>query len=75
MPIQRMKTKSYNPYRISATEALENEGFTPDTLEQFTRNALWEATAPACCTEGCVVEPDGACSHGCPSILIALGVI
>jgi hypothetical protein len=73
-----MKTKSYNPYLITATEALENEGFTPDTpdtLEDFTRQAMWEATSPACCTEGCVVEPDGACSHGCPSILIALGLI
>ena len=70
-----MKPTKQNPYLITATEALENEGFTPDTLEQFTRNAMWEATSPACCTEGCIVEPDGACSHGCPSILIALGVI
>jgi len=75
MPLQTiMKTKA-NPYLITATEALENEGFTPDTLEQFTRNAMWEATSPACCTEGCVVEPDGSCPHGCPSILIALGLI
>ena len=70
-----MKTTQRNPYRISATEALENEGYTPDTLEAFTRNALFDATSPACCSEGCVVEPDGTCSHGCPSILIALGVI
>ena len=77
MPIQRMKTKSYNPYRISATEALENEGFsdTPESLDAFARNALFDATSPACCSEGCVVEPDGTCSHGCPSILIALGLI
>ena len=70
-----MKTTARNPYLITATDALENEGFTPDTLEQFTRNAMFDATSPACCTEGCVVEPDGTCSHGCPSILIALGVI
>ena len=69
-----MKTKS-NPYLITASEALKFAGFTPDTLEDFIRNALFEATSPACCTEGCIVEPDGACSHGCPSILIALGVI
>ena len=48
---------------------------TPDTLEDFTRQAMWEATSPACCTEGCIVEPDGSCPHGCPSILIALGLI
>ena len=70
-----MKTTKQNPYLITAAEALANEGFTPDTLEQFTRNAMFDATSPACCTEGCIVEPDGACSHGCPSILIALGVI
>ena len=75
MPSQIMKVKSQNPYRISATEALENEGFTPDTLEAFARNALFDATSPACCSEGCVVEPDGICSHGCPSILLALGLI
>ena len=69
-----MKTKS-NPYLITAAEALKFAGFTPDTLEQFIRDSLWEGTAPACCLEGCVVEPDGACSHGCPSILIALEVI
>ena len=74
-PTNHMKTTARNPYLITATDALENEGFTPDTLEQFTRNAMFDATSPACCTEGCVVEPDGACSHGCPSILIALGLI
>ena len=70
-----MKTTKQSPYLITAAEALANEGFTPDTLEDFIRNALWESTSPACCTEGCIVEPDGACSHGCPSILIALEVI
>jgi hypothetical protein len=30
---------------------------------------------PACCTEGCEVEPDGRCEHGCPSILLAAGII
>lgn len=81
MPLQHMKTKAQktytNPYRISATEALENEGFsdTPESLEAFARSALFDATSPACCSEGCIVEPDGVCSHGCPSILIALGMI
>ena len=26
-------------------------------------------------TDGCVVEPDGVCQHGCNSWLIELGVI
>jgi len=69
-----MKTKT-NPYLISASEALTHAGFEYDTLEQFIRDSLWEGTSPACCLEGCIVEPDGACPHGCPSILIALEVI
>jgi hypothetical protein len=30
---------------------------------------------PACCEEGCEVEPDGHCSHGHPSILLEEGLI
>ena len=26
-------------------------------------------------SEGCEIEPDGRCEHGCPSVLIALGII
>lgn len=26
-------------------------------------------------TDGCVVDPDGSCSHGRPSVLLALGII
>lgn len=25
---------------------------------------------PACCSDGCVVEPDGYCEHGFPSVMI-----
>lgn len=32
-------------------------------------------TVPALCREGCEVEPDGECPHGCPSVLLAMGVI
>ncbi len=31
-----------------------------------------DSVVPAMCTEGCEVEPDGRCSHGCPSPLVAL---
>jgi hypothetical protein len=34
---------------------------------------MFDSIVPACCTEGCEVEPDGKCSHGHPSILIAAG--
>ena len=30
---------------------------------------------PALCREGCEVEQDGKCPHGCDSILIRMGVI
>lgn len=77
MKTTQIPTATRNPYRISAMEALENEGFEPseDGAFAYARHAMFEGTSPACCTEGCVVEPDGACSHGCPSILIALGLI
>jgi len=26
-------------------------------------------------TDGCIVEPDGYCEHGCPSWLIVAGLI
>jgi len=32
-------------------------------------------TASRCEGCDCYVEPDGQCSHGCPSILIACGLI
>lgn len=32
-------------------------------------------TCPAVCPDGCIVEPDGTCPHGKPSILMALGLI
>lgn len=33
------------------------------------------SVVPACCSEGCEVEPDGKCQHGFPSILIKYGII
>jgi len=70
--------KPANPYRVTASKVLEWEGVDPqseDSMFEFLRNATFESTAPACCSEGCVVEPDGRCPHGCPSVLIVLGVI
>lgn len=81
MPHQIMKTKESktypNPYRLSAKETLENEGWEPseEGILAYAQSAMFESTSPACCTEGCVVEPDGHCSHGCPALLVALGMI
>lgn len=65
--------KTENPYRIKATEALKEEGFT--SLDSFARHVIWDGECRACCSDGCMVEPDGCCHHGCPSILLALGMI
>lgn len=79
MPQQIMETtkatkpRNSNPYRIKATQALKEEGF--DSLDSFARHVMWDGECRACCSEGCVVEPDGTCSHGCPSILLVLGMI
>jgi hypothetical protein len=54
--------------RISVKEALEASG---QTLEEL----VFESVVPACCSDGCEVEPDGTCEHGHPSVLLAMGVI
>jgi hypothetical protein len=66
--MQKISQKS-NDYRISVQETMRREGLTLASPE------LRDSVVPACCTEGCEVEPDGYCEHGCPSILLALGVI
>ena len=78
MNLQKESTKpsTRNPYRIKASKALQEEGFDgPEGLEAFSHQILWDGECRACCTEGCMVEPDGTCHHGCPSILLALGMI
>jgi hypothetical protein len=35
----------------------------------------WEAQGGCEATDGCWVEPDGTCPHGCPSWLIVMGMI
>ncbi len=61
-----------NPHRISATEAVRNAGY---SMDEFIAGPGLDSVVPACCDEGCEVEPDGRCEHGCPSVLLALGVM
>jgi len=42
---------------------------TLEQLEEWTWDGVCEAT------DGCLVEPDGICPHGCESWLIVLGYI
>lgn len=65
--------KYKNAHRITITEALAAAGM---TLDEFIGGpAGMDSVVPACCDEGCEVEPDGRCEHGCPAVTVALGVI
>ena len=54
--------------QLSAVETLEMHGVSLSDL-------IFDSVVPACCSEGCEVEPDGECEHGQPSVLLKLGVI
>lgn len=62
-----------NEYRISVAKVAESEGF-EDSYDLMVEFGM-ESVVPACCKEGCQVEPDGMCPHGCPSIMLVIGVI
>lgn len=59
-----------NKYLITSDEALQNAGIEPEDFD-----TLDSESVPACCSEGCEVEPDGVCEHLCPSVLVAMGII
>jgi hypothetical protein len=54
--------------QISSQEALDNAGM---SLEE----CVYDSIVPACCSDGCMVEPDGSCEHGHPSVLLLMGLI
>ena len=54
-----MNNTTANPYRISLTEMLKQEG---RTFEAMAEEVMFgDANALALCTEHCEVEPDGTC--------------
>jgi len=65
--------KANNPYRMKLSSLAKSYGY--DDVTEFITEECNDSVVPACCTEGCEVEPDGRCSHGCPSPLIVLGII
>lgn len=56
----------------NATKALEPKRTKAPTLATAER---WMNKGGAKATDGCWVEPDGRCEHGCPSWLLELGLI
>jgi len=55
----------------------EGQEIIPTEVMGVAHRALFDRQigVPACCSEGCVVEPDGTCPHGNPSILKHHGLI
>lgn len=54
--------------QLSVVETLEIYGVSLADI-------IFDSVVPACCSEGCEVEPDGVCEHGNQSVLLKLGVI
>ena len=52
---------------------MDDNDYDFEDVEQAAWDAAWDPECEA--TDGCIVEPDGYCEHGCPSILIAEGMI
>lgn len=73
MTIDPLPKIAKNPHRIKVREVAEENGF--DSVAEMMENVACESVVPACCDQGCQVEPDGRCEHGCPSVLLALGMI
>ena len=59
--------------RITFQELMEQEGV-EDQME-YLEDLIMDGVVPALCDGGCLVEPDGECHHGHPSVLLALGLI
>jgi hypothetical protein len=67
-------TAPKNPHRIPVREWIEDQGF--DSIEDAIESGAFnDSVVAALCDEYCEVEPDGRCPHGCPSPLLALGLI
>lgn len=62
--------------RLTVKQLAEENGF--ESVEEMLTDAEFNGengTCVALCEDGCVVEPDGRCPHGHPSLLIAMGLI
>lgn len=62
-----------NPNRISLREWAEDNGY--ESVEEALEGECSDSVVTALCIYDCQVEPDGRCEHGCPSPLLAAGLI
>jgi hypothetical protein len=68
--------KKTNPFRMRVAEWRNQEGLENDeAFQESLQGYVIDSVCPALCKEGCEVEPDGKCQHGCLSILLAMGLI
>ena len=68
---EQKKVDDYNKsLRISVSNAMKMHEL---TWMEYDR--LLDSVIPACCADGCEVEPDGHFEHGHPSILLAMVMI
>ena len=65
--------KAKNPNRISLREWAEDNGY--ESVMEALEGECSDSVMTALCIHGCNVEPDGRCEHGCPSPLLAAGLI
>jgi hypothetical protein len=68
-----MTTITRNRFHASVASIAADEGY--DSVMELVEDFALESVVPACCTEGCQVEPDGSCEHGNQSILLELGYV
>ena len=74
--MSKPKPKVENPFRISLKKWRQHNGYEDeDSYMEYLGELVCDSICPALCTEGCEVEPDGVCSHGCSSLLIVAGII
>jgi hypothetical protein len=58
-------------------QKIKEKTFRPISIELYMENPelLMDSVVDACCKHDCVVEPDGYCEHGNPSVLLYHGMI
>ena len=68
-----MTTENPKTFRERIRKALEINNF--ESITEAIEEASTGGDCIATCEKGCIVEPDGFCTHDQPSILLALGLI
>lgn len=63
----------HNEYLISPDQAAQDAGY--EDVVDLLESVIMDSLCPACCKDGCEVEHDGTCEHGCPSVMLELGII